>query len=355
MHVGKMRRRVTKMPTNTRALDRLSDKELLQVRFCDLPIALEGTTVERRARLVFAELAERSLRVTPAIWLSEEWFNPDGVVGFAIPFYLAHPRLMRLERRLMLEAEGASEREALRIIRHETGHAVDEAFQFYRRPEYVDVFGSPRRRYPTSYAIVPHSRQHVMHLNAWYAQSHPVEDFAETFATWLRPKRMWRRQYRDWPAIEKLEAIDAWLVACRDRPPLIYNRTPEGELFNNERTLEEHYEEKRAFYGVNTSAKFDRELLRIFASPSEARRLNGRLPSATSVLRTIRSPVRKQLARPLGVPAYTVDQVLRQLIHRARALNLKHTRPTASTVNDVVELVSRATNEILKNAPRLPL
>ena len=350
-----MRRRVTKMPTNTRALDRLSDKELLQVRFCDLPITLEGTTVERRARLVFAELAERSLRVTPAIWLSEEWFNPDGVVGFAIPFYLAHPRLMRLERRLMLEAEGASEREALRIIRHETGHAVDEAFQFYRRPEYVDVFGSPRRRYPTSYAIVPHSRQHVMHLNAWYAQSHPVEDFAETFATWLRPKRMWRRQYRDWPAIEKLEAIDAWLVACRDRPPLIYNRTPEGELFNNERTLEEHYEEKRAFYGVNASAKFDGELLRIFASPSEARRLNGRLPSATSVLRTIRSPVRKQLARPLGVPAYTVDQVLRQLIHRARALNLKHTRPTASTVNDVVELVSRATNEILKNAPRLPL
>jgi len=94
------------MPTPTRALDHRSDKELLQVRFCDLPIALEGTPVEQRARLVFAELAERSIKVTPAIWLSEEWFNPDDIVGFAIPFYLAHPRLIRLERRLMLEVAG---------------------------------------------------------------------------------------------------------------------------------------------------------------------------------------------------------------------------------------------------------
>ena len=127
------------------------------------------------------------------------------------------------------------------------------------------------------------------------------------------------------------------------------------QLYNNERTLAEHYEEKRAFYGVGASAKFDRELLRIFASPSEVRTLNVRLPSATSVLRTIRSPVRKELARPLGVPAYTVDQVLRQLIHRARALNLKHARSTPDTIRDVVSLVSRTTIDILKNSPRLPL
>jgi len=343
------------MPTTARKFDRLSDKELLQVRFCDLPVSLEGTPVEERAHRVFDELRDRGIRAKPSIWLSEEWFNPDGTVGFAIPFYLAHPRLIRLERRLMLEAEGASEREALRIIRHETGHAIDEAFQFYRQPEYAAVFGSPRQRYPTSYAVTPHSRQHVMHLNSWYAQSHPVEDFAETFATWLRPKRLWRRQYRDWPAIKKLEAVDAWLIECSGRAPLISNRAPEGELFNNQRTLAEHYEEKRAFYAVDASAKFDRELQRIFAIPGEARHMNGRLPSATSILRTIRSPVRKELARPLGVPAYTVDQVLRQLIQRARALNLKHARPTERTINDVVRLVSRATTDILKKSPRLPL
>jgi hypothetical protein len=343
------------MPNRPREIDRLSDHELLQLRFCDLPIRLSGTSVSERAARVFDELTARQIKVRPSIWLSEEWFNPDGTVGFAIPFYLAHPRLVRLERRLMLEAEGASEREALRIIRHETGHAIDEAFQFYRRPEYVAVFGSPFRRYPSSYAVKPHSRRHVVHLNSWYAQSHPVEDFAETFATWLRPKRLWRRQYRDWPAIEKLEAIDAWLSECRNIRPIVTNRRPEGELLGNERRLAEHYEEKRAFYGVSDSAKFDDELRRIFGEPADARRANGRSPSATSILRTIRSPVRKELARPLGVPAYTVDQVLRQLIQRARALNLKHVRSTATTIEEVVKLVSRATTDILKNSPRLPL
>ena len=106
------RQAATRMPTIERQFERLSDKELLRFRFCDLPITLEGTVVEQRARQVFAELAERGIKVTPSIWLSEEWFNPHEIVGFAIPFYLAHPRLVRLERRLMLEAEGASERES---------------------------------------------------------------------------------------------------------------------------------------------------------------------------------------------------------------------------------------------------
>jgi Putative zinc-binding metallo-peptidase len=338
-----------------RELDKLSDKELLQIRFCDLPIRLRGTPPEQRARQVFSELTRRHIRVRPSIWLSEEWFNPGGTVGFAIPFYLAHPRLVRLERRMMLEAEGVSERECLRIIRHETGHAVDEAFQFYRRPEYAAVFGSPHRKYPSSYAAKPSSREYVVHLNAWYAQAHPVEDFAETFAIWLRPKGQWRRQYRDWPAIEKLEAVDAWLEEWRDKPPMISNRRPEAELSENERTLSEHYEEKRAFYGVAAGRQFDDELRRIFAGPNENRRLNVRLPPATSILRTIRSPVRKELARPLGVPAYTVDQVLRQLIQRARALGLKHARPTARTIDEVVRLVSKTTTDILENSPRLPL
>jgi hypothetical protein len=215
------------------------------------------------------------------------------------------------------------------------------------------VFGSAKRRYPSSYAVKPHSRRFVVHRNAWYAQAHPVEDFAETFAIWLRPKRQWRRQYRDWPAIEKLEAVDEWLKEWRDKPPLISNRQAEGELYENERTLSEHYEQKRAFYGVGASAKFDGELRRIFVDGGP--RTNGWLPPATSILRTIRSPVRKELARPLGVPAYTVDQVLRQLIQRARALNLRHARSTARTIEEVVKLVSKATAEALRNAPRLPL
>ena len=245
-------------------LNRLSTKELLRTRFCDLPIRIEGTLVEQRARRIFDELTDRRIIVSPSIWLSEEWFNPDGVAGFAIPFYLVHPRLIRLERKLMLEAEGVAENECLRILRHETGHAVDEAFQLYKTSNYRRVFGSPRQPYPTSYAVSPHSRDFVLHLNAWYAQAHPVEDFAETFAVWLRPKPLWRRQYRDWPALEKLEAVNRWMTDCAGRPPVLKVRRPVARLADSRRTLAEHYNEKRAFYGVGNTSEIDTTLRLIF-------------------------------------------------------------------------------------------
>ena len=172
---------------------------------------------------------------------------------------------------------------------------------------------------------------------------------------WLRPKRLWRLQYRDWPALKKLEAVDAWMSERREQPPVLAKRVAVDELSANERTLAEHYDEKRAFYGVGATTKFDADLRRIFPRPQGLRPDKRKFPSAGSILRTIRTPLRKELARPLGVPAYTVDQVLRQLIHCARALNLKHTRATPDTINDVVSLVSRVTIDILKNSPRLPL
>ncbi len=115
------------------------------------------------------------------MWLSEEFFTPDATLGFAVPFYLAHPRLMRLERAQMLECEGAGEAECRRILRHEAGHALDEAYRFHLRPRYRQLFGNPRKPYPMSYRPRVDSRDHVVNLSGWYAQGHPVEDFAETF------------------------------------------------------------------------------------------------------------------------------------------------------------------------------
>ena len=97
-------------------LDDASDEALLATRLCDLPIALEGTLMERRVKRLHRELQARNISALPHTWLSEEFFNPDGVLGFAIPFYLAHPRLMRLERNQMLEVEGAGEAECRRIF-----------------------------------------------------------------------------------------------------------------------------------------------------------------------------------------------------------------------------------------------
>jgi len=344
----------------------LSDAALLKMRFCDLPIELAGSVVEKRAHQVFEELAARHLTVRPSIWLSEEWFNPAGVVGIAIPFYLLHPRLIRLERKIMREAEGSVEADCLRILRHETGHAIDEAFQLFKTREYRRVFGSPRRRYPTSYSAKPDRHDFVINLNSWYAQSHPVEDFAETFAVWLTPRKQWRRRYRRSPALEKLEHVDRWMTALAGKPPLLDRQDPVEELKENSRTLREHYDEKREFYGIEETHSFDPELRRLFPLPQspeheaqsredEPRTRRARPRFASRLLQRQRAKLRKEVSRPLGIPAYAVDQVLLQLISRARALHLHVAESSEKVHHELAELVTRLTIDTIQNGQKLPL
>jgi hypothetical protein len=335
-------------------LDRMSDDEVLSLRFCDLPLTLKGSVVQQRAEMIFDELDARGICFQPSIWIAEEWYNPDEVVGFAVPFYLLHPRLIRLERKMMLEAEGVSFSESMSIMRHETGHAIDEAFQLRKIPKYRQIFGSPDRKYPTDYIADSDSRDYVHHLNAWYAQSHPVEDFAETFAVWLKSERGWRRKYRDWPALEKLMVVDEWMHECRKVEPKIKPRRIANEIKSSTRTLGEHYQEKREFYAIESEDEFDDALRRIFQRPAHRFRRNGQV-SAARLLASHRTRLRRRTAKPLGVPAYVVDQVLRQLMYRARILKLKQARPEAETVAKVSRLVTRATIAVIRNSPRLPL
>jgi len=112
-----------------RAWSRYAKDRLLDLRLCDLGLRIEGTWLEDCLRTVHDEMAERGIRLRPHAWLSSEFFSPGGVPGFAIPFYLAHPRLLRLERGEMLDVEGGSREECLRIMRHECGHAVQHAWR----------------------------------------------------------------------------------------------------------------------------------------------------------------------------------------------------------------------------------
>ena len=124
-----------------------TDEQLLAVRMCDLGVVIEGTGLEQPISLINGELGTRGL-AAPRYWLSDEWFTPDGVPGVAIPFYLAHPRLARLELAQMLEVEGADPEMCLRILRHEAGHAIDNAYQLRRRPTRRKLFGTPETPYP---------------------------------------------------------------------------------------------------------------------------------------------------------------------------------------------------------------
>ena len=186
---------------------RLSDEELLDVRFCDLKLSIEGTTLEERVHKLHDELNHRGLPFRPHCWLSTEWFSPDGVPGIAIPFYLAHPRLTRLEEHQILDVEGGTPRWCMQLLRHEAAHALDSAYRLHRKRTWREVFGSYAQPYSKFYKPKPYSKSYVLHLDLWYAQSHPAEDFAETFAVWLDPHSRWRKRYQGWPALKKLRAV----------------------------------------------------------------------------------------------------------------------------------------------------
>ena len=299
-------------------LSRMSDEQLLATRLCDLPLRLEGTPLQARVTRLYDELGARGLGFQPHVWFSEEWFTPDGVPGFALPFYLAHPRLARLERRQMLEVEGGSQRECLRILRHEAGHAIDNAFGLHERREYRRLFGSFKRRYPEWYRPRPTSRQFVLHLPAWYAQAHPAEDFAETFAVWLTPGSRWRSRYRTWPALRKLEFVDATMRELAGATPPNTSRRRVREWFRLRTPLAELYRERHSHYAFDWPADYDRDLLRTF-TPERGRRPR---PTAARFLQRHRAALSREVADGTGAHRYAIDQLLVQMMKRSRELNL---------------------------------
>ena len=107
-----------------------SDEQLLEMRLCDLHVKIKGTQLAGYIKHLHRELEAHQLNFRPHFWLSDDWYSPDGVPGVAIPFYMAHPRLAKLEQNQMLEVEGGTEDWCLRILRHEVGHAIENAYRF---------------------------------------------------------------------------------------------------------------------------------------------------------------------------------------------------------------------------------
>lgn len=296
----------------------LDDESLLDVRMADLPLAIEGTLAERIAQLR-CELEDRGLRFPVHFYLADEWFTPDGATSVAIPFYLAHPRLEKLEKAQMFEVEGGDYEWCMRILRHESGHALDNAFKLRRRRQRREVFGSPTEPYPEFYTPKPYSKSFVLHLDAWYAQSHPDEDFAETFAVWLTPNSEWRQRYNGWRAAQKLEYMDGLMRSLRDRTPSLNNPAEIEGLPRLRQTLRQHYRTKRKHYGVDYPNFYDRDLRRLF---SDAPEFAANITAAQFMAR-IRRPARRVVSDWTGIYQYTIDQVIEDMIARSRELKLR--------------------------------
>lgn len=296
----------------------LPDEELLRCRISNLKVRIEGSVVEERVQKLYAELAACGLQFRPPCYLSTEWLTPDRIPAVGVPFYLAHPRLIKLEKVMMVEAEGESEAECMRLLRHETGHAINYAYRLYRRSRWRELFGNMSLPYdPHRYVMRPYSKQFVVHLKGNYAQAHPDEDFTETFAIWMTPGLDWRKKYSGWGALRKLEYVDHLMKSIAGKPPEVTGGPRYFAAAKARSTLETYYKNKRRVFGEGYLGFYDPLLLKLFtAHPGMP------MVKADKFLTQHRKSLVNAISEWSRLPKYSVQELVSRLSLRAREMKL---------------------------------
>jgi len=299
--------------------DMLSDDEILQIRVRDLNLQIPGSELEPLIERLYAELDAKGIKFHPQCYLADEWFCPERVPIIGIPFCLAHPRLKQIEQKMLYEVEGGTEESCMKLLRHECGHALNYAYDLYKKTRWRELFGLFSARYSGYYYFQPYSRRYVIHLEDNYAQSHPDEDFAETFAVWLSPNGDWQQKYRDWPVIKKLWYADGLMKRIANRPPVNTVREhPPWSASRMTSTLAAHYERKRKALGSEFQGFYDDSLETLFnpkpAGPASLR--------ASRFLRNHRRELVDSVSRWTGHRKYDIRQLVNTLITRCDALDL---------------------------------
>src|SRR5437868_6882523 len=218
--------------------------ELLNTRISDLELRIEGSPLEPCIKRLYAELAAKGLRFQPECYLTDSWGCPNEVPVMGIPFYLADKRLARIEEEQTGEIE--NEQWTLMLLRHEAGHAVNYAYRLYQRLDWTETFGSFSKPYRDIFRPNPFSRQYVRHIvhhqyGRTYAQKHPDEDFAETFAVWMTPRSGWKKKYRGWGAMAKLRYMDRIAREVGNVDPVRKRGRPDITVGDMEMTVAEFY------------------------------------------------------------------------------------------------------------------
>ncbi len=297
----------------------LNDDELLEKKISQLGLKLEGTELQPLIQQLYAELSEKGLAFHPPCHVGDEWFVPVGIPAIFIPFFLTHERLRKLERKIILEVEGETSDWFMRLMRHETAHAYFYAFQLQKKTKWRRIFGhTSTEETPQFYRPQPYSHSYVVHLDDWYAQSHPDEDFAETFAVWLTPGLDWRERYKGWKALQKLEYVDELMrsLAGKIPPHQPTYRVREYDFLNQK--LKTYYARKRKLFEDVYADFYDNDLRQIFSAGPEAA---GRLP-ASKYLRQRRRQLMDSICQWTNEKRFRVNKLLTRLIERCDQLGL---------------------------------
>jgi hypothetical protein len=301
----------------------LSDEELLEKRIARLGLQIAGSPVEPLVQQLHAELAAKGLAFLPPCHVGDEWFVPVGVPAIFVPFFLVHERLRKLERKMILEVEGETPEWFMKLIRHEAAHAYAYAYQLYRKKKWQQTFGlSSREETPSFYRPRPYSRSFVVHLDDWYAQSHPDEDFAETFAVWLTPGLDWRERYKGWKALAKLEYLDELMRSIAGKPPVHQPEYRVADLDCLNVKLKTYYARKRKQFEDTYPDFYDNDLRQLFHVAAEV----AGAVKASKFLQAHRKALLNSLCQWTNQKKFTVNRLLARLIARCDQLGL-HARP----------------------------
>jgi len=292
-------------------------QEILDKPIRELGLKLEGSALEKLVQRLYRELERKGLKkFRPACYLTDEWGCPSGEPIIGIPFYLADPRLSRLEREVN---DLEDPRQIMMYLRHEAGHAINYAYGLYKTAEWKQLFGPYRRRYREDYRPVAFSRSYVRHMEGWYAQKHPDEDFAETFAVWLTPGSGWRKRYKDWPAIEKLRYVDRIARQLGNTPPLRASGRKDITVDDMDITVGGFYQAALNDQPSPGELPLDADLQDIFKI---GRRKQGVLPAA-ALLHEHRKALVDKLTYWTGVQRPLVRKLVEAMEARAEQLGLK--------------------------------
>ena len=316
----------------------------------DLGLTISGTTLEPIIARLMDEVASAGIRrLRPRFYLSTEWGVPQDTIAVAIPFYLAHPELTELHGRRAGHVEGLDEADILRYLRHEMGHVVGYAYRLYREEGWTRLFGRFEKRYREEYRPQPFSRKFVRHLPGWYAQKHPDEDWAETFAVWLTPGSDWRIQYADWPtALAKLTYCDEVMASIGDREPLVTDEERDEDVGEIGYSLDEFYRDWEDDPAEALPRGMDGALREAFADL--APRPGESAAPAAPLMRRLERELTAQVYRWTGHLPERTRALVRRLARRAEetALVYGQERETAAVVAITTLVAALATNHVMR-------
>ena len=326
------------LPVKAEELSGLTDAEILKFRFKDIQLSIKGTDVETYVQQLYTELEAKGLKFRPSIFLGDEWFSPEGMNAISVPFYLSNSRLKTLEKSLMLEVEGGNPEWFMKLLRHEAGHCFDHCYRFSKKKKWSEVFGSPSIEYqPETYRPQPYSKSYVKHLDRWYAQAHPDEDFAETFAVWLDSQKDWKKEYSKWPvALAKLEFVDQLAHASKN----IKLKDEKGRLPSQVSklsiTLEKYYQRRKREQADDYPDFYDSDLKQIF---------NGELnlkgtASAKIFMSRHRKAIVTTVAWATSERKFTIDSLVKRLRDRCGRLELKLGKSETQTTMEVASFLT---------------